>query len=65
MTTARVEDAGHERLVGPFESRDVDHPHLADVPRRLVADHEHLALSSGPSSHMFRQSTKLAALALN
>lgn len=52
------------RGAGLVEGRDVDHPHLPDVPRRLIPDHEHLALSSGPSSHMFRQSAKLSALAL-
>jgi len=39
MTTARVEDADHERLVGLVEGRDVAPPHLPDIPRRHLKVH--------------------------
>ena len=56
----RPKDTDHERLVGLFEGRDVDHPYLADIARRFNPDQEHLALLSEP----FSGSTKVSALAL-
>ena len=57
---AGAEGVDQVRLVGVVKGRDVDRPHLPDVARRLIPDHEHLALFSEP----FSDSAKVSALAL-